>query len=169
MTRETGDEGQPQQNRHRGAPFREQARGRILAALFANHVTRYACEIDLRPKPAHDGGYLLRWSCAHDEKANRFRQCKRKADEHRNCRKSADEEDRLGLSIGAYGYSGKPVERDAILATFDEVKSFGRRSKRLLAIEPASPSGSLANSSTTRGGNWRRATGTRTSRGAFRS
>jgi len=58
---------------------------------------------------------------------------------------SADEEDRLGLSIGAYGYSGKPVERDAILATFDEVKSFGRRSKRLLAIEPASPSGSLAN------------------------
>ena len=58
---------------------------------------------------------------------------------------SADEEDRLGLSIGAYGYSGKPVERDAILATFDEVKSFGKRSKRLLAIEPASPSGSLAN------------------------
>ncbi|HEX3487373.1 MAG TPA: response regulator, partial [Micropepsaceae bacterium] len=58
---------------------------------------------------------------------------------------SADEENRLGLSIGAYGYSGKPVERDAILATFDEVKSFGLRPKRLLAIEPGSPTGSLAN------------------------
>jgi HAMP domain-containing protein/signal transduction histidine kinase/DNA-binding response OmpR family regulator len=56
---------------------------------------------------------------------------------------SADEEDRLGLSIGAYGYSGKPVERDAILATLDEVKTFGRRSKRLLAIEPGSSGGSL--------------------------
>jgi HAMP domain-containing protein/signal transduction histidine kinase/DNA-binding response OmpR family regulator len=57
---------------------------------------------------------------------------------------SADEQDRLGLSIGAYGYSGKPVERDAILATLDEVKSFGQRSKRLLAVEPGAPSGSLA-------------------------
>jgi CheY-like chemotaxis protein len=57
---------------------------------------------------------------------------------------SADEQDRLGLSIGAYGYSGKPVEREAILATLDEVKSFGQRSKRLLAVEPDAPSGSLA-------------------------
>jgi hypothetical protein len=61
------------------------------------------------------------------------------------CVISADERNRLGLSIGAYGYSGKPVERDAILATFDEVKSFGSRSKRLLAIEPALPNGSLVN------------------------
>ncbi|HXJ02914.1 MAG TPA: response regulator, partial [Micropepsaceae bacterium] len=58
---------------------------------------------------------------------------------------SADEEDRLGLSIGAYGYSGKPVERDAILATLDEVKTFGRRAKRLLAVEPGGPTASLAN------------------------
>jgi len=57
---------------------------------------------------------------------------------------SADEQHRLGLSIGAYGYSGKPVERDLILATLDEVKSFGSRSKRLLAIEPDSSGGSLA-------------------------
>jgi signal transduction histidine kinase/DNA-binding response OmpR family regulator/HAMP domain-containing protein len=57
---------------------------------------------------------------------------------------SADEEDRLGLSIGAYGFSGKPVERDAILATLDEVKTFGRRPKRLLAVEPGAPSASLA-------------------------
>jgi HAMP domain-containing protein/signal transduction histidine kinase/DNA-binding response OmpR family regulator len=57
---------------------------------------------------------------------------------------SADEEDRLGISIGAYGYSGKPVERDAILATLDEVKTFGRRPKRLLAVEPGAPAASLA-------------------------
>ena len=57
---------------------------------------------------------------------------------------SADEQNRLGLSIGAYGYSGKPVERDAILATFDEVKEFASRPKRLLAIEPAPSKGSLA-------------------------
>jgi CheY-like chemotaxis protein len=57
---------------------------------------------------------------------------------------SADEEERLGLSIGAYGYSGKPVERDAILAKLDEVKTFGSRSKRMLAIEPTVPTGSLA-------------------------
>ncbi len=57
---------------------------------------------------------------------------------------SADEQNRLGLSIGAYGYSGKPVERDAILATFDEVKEFASRPKRLLAIEPAPSKGALA-------------------------
>ena len=39
---------------------------------------------------------------------------------------SADEQNRLGLSIGAYGYSGKPVERDAILATLDDVKEFSQ-------------------------------------------
>jgi CheY-like chemotaxis protein len=58
---------------------------------------------------------------------------------------SADEQNRLGLSIGAYGYSGKPVERDAILATLDHVKSFSTRTKRLLALEPAVTAGSLAN------------------------
>jgi len=57
---------------------------------------------------------------------------------------SGDEEERLGLSIGAYGYTGKPVERDDILATLDDVKAFGSRSKRMLAIEPTVPTGSLA-------------------------
>ena len=57
---------------------------------------------------------------------------------------SADEQNRLGFSIGAYGYSGKPVERDSILATLDDVKAFGRRPKRLLAIEPSASTGSLA-------------------------
>jgi signal transduction histidine kinase/DNA-binding response OmpR family regulator len=58
---------------------------------------------------------------------------------------SADEQTRLGISMGAYGYSGKPVERDSILATLDEVKTFGRRPKRLLTIEPAASKGSLSN------------------------
>ena len=57
---------------------------------------------------------------------------------------SADEQNRFGLSIGAFGYSGKPVERDAILATLGDVKDFSKRPKRLLAIEPASSKGSLA-------------------------
>src|SRR5205085_4167512 len=45
---------------------------------------------------------------------------------------SADEQNRLGLSIGAYGFSGKPVEREQILQSFGDVKDFGRRTKRLL-------------------------------------
>jgi signal transduction histidine kinase/DNA-binding response OmpR family regulator len=57
---------------------------------------------------------------------------------------SADEQNRLGLSIGAYRYSGKPVERDTILATLDQVKSFGRRHRRLLIVESANGEGSLA-------------------------
>jgi CheY-like chemotaxis protein len=47
---------------------------------------------------------------------------------------SADEQHRLGLSIGAFGYSGKPVEREAIMATLEQVRTFGRRSKRLLTV-----------------------------------
>src|SRR5688572_10120249 len=57
---------------------------------------------------------------------------------------SADEQRRLGLTIGAYGYSGKPIERDTILATFDRVRKFGERSKRLLIVETASSHSSLA-------------------------
>jgi CheY-like chemotaxis protein len=57
---------------------------------------------------------------------------------------SADEQNRFGLEIGAYGYSGKPVERAAILATLDHVRSFSTRTKRLLALEPAPTMGSLA-------------------------
>ncbi len=49
---------------------------------------------------------------------------------------SADEQSRLGLSIGAYSFSGKPVEPGDIIATFDEVRTFRRRAKRLLAVEP---------------------------------
>ena len=57
---------------------------------------------------------------------------------------SADEQNKLGLTIGAHGFSGKPVERSTILAALDEVKDFNNRPKRLLAIEPASLRGSLA-------------------------
>jgi CheY-like chemotaxis protein len=55
---------------------------------------------------------------------------------------SADDRHRLGLSMGAYGVSGKPVERDAILATLGDVKTFGTREKRLLVVEPAGANGS---------------------------
>ncbi len=57
---------------------------------------------------------------------------------------SADEQHRLGLSIGAFGYSGKPVEREAIMATLDQVKTFGRRSKRLLTVGAQASDPSLA-------------------------
>jgi CheY-like chemotaxis protein len=57
---------------------------------------------------------------------------------------SADEQNRLGLSIGAYGFSGKPVERDQLLQSFGDVKDFGKRAKRLLVIEPKSARGSLS-------------------------
>ncbi|BCJ92249.1 histidine kinase [Terrihabitans soli] len=50
----------------------------------------------------------------------------------------------LSLNIGAYGVSGKPVERETILATLDRVKEFSKRPKRLLAIEPADRKGGLA-------------------------
>jgi signal transduction histidine kinase/DNA-binding response OmpR family regulator/HAMP domain-containing protein len=51
---------------------------------------------------------------------------------------SAHDQNRIGLSFGAYGVSGKPIERDTILASLDDAKKFGRRSKRLLVIGPAS-------------------------------
>ena len=57
---------------------------------------------------------------------------------------SADEQNKLGFSIGARGFSGKPVERSTILAALDEVKHFNSRAKRLLAVEIASLRGSLA-------------------------
>jgi CheY-like chemotaxis protein/vacuolar-type H+-ATPase subunit F/Vma7 len=50
----------------------------------------------------------------------------------------------LSLNIGAYGVSGKPVERETILATLDKVKDFGARPKRLLAVEPTARKGGLA-------------------------
>jgi signal transduction histidine kinase/DNA-binding response OmpR family regulator/HAMP domain-containing protein len=59
---------------------------------------------------------------------------------------SADDRHRLGLAMGAYGVSGKPVERDTILATFDDVKTFGTRLKRLLVLEPEGGNGSSLSS-----------------------
>ena len=57
---------------------------------------------------------------------------------------SADEQSKLGLNIGAYGYSGKPIERSTILATLDEVKNFASRAKRVLAVEGNATRGSIA-------------------------
>jgi signal transduction histidine kinase/CheY-like chemotaxis protein/HAMP domain-containing protein len=56
---------------------------------------------------------------------------------------SGDEQNRIGLGIGAYGFSGKPVEPDTILATFKDVKDFNARAKVLLAVEPASTRGGV--------------------------
>ena len=50
---------------------------------------------------------------------------------------SADEQNRLGLTIGAYGYTDKPIERERILATLDEVKKFGRAAPT--GCSPSSP------------------------------
>jgi HAMP domain-containing protein/signal transduction histidine kinase/CheY-like chemotaxis protein len=50
----------------------------------------------------------------------------------------------LSLNIGAYGVSGKPVERETVLATLDKVKAFGGRPRQLLAVEPTARKGSLA-------------------------
>jgi CheY-like chemotaxis protein len=50
----------------------------------------------------------------------------------------------LSFNIGAYGVSGKPVERETVLATLDKVKAFGKRQKRLLAVEPPARKGGLA-------------------------
>jgi CheY-like chemotaxis protein len=47
---------------------------------------------------------------------------------------SANDQNHIGLTFGAFGYSGKPVERDTILATLDGAKKFTLRPKRLLAI-----------------------------------
>jgi CheY-like chemotaxis protein len=56
---------------------------------------------------------------------------------------SANDQGQTGLSFGAYGFSGKPVEREIILANLDEAKKFGRRSKRLLVVAPGSSSSAL--------------------------
>jgi CheY-like chemotaxis protein len=39
-------------------------------------------------------------------------------------------------AMGAYGFSGKPVERETILQTLDSARKFVKRPKKLLAIEP---------------------------------
>jgi signal transduction histidine kinase/CheY-like chemotaxis protein/HAMP domain-containing protein len=50
---------------------------------------------------------------------------------------SADDHHRLGLDIGAYKFSSKPVEREEIIAALGELKSFVARPKRILAIAGA--------------------------------
>src|SRR6185436_11477476 len=57
---------------------------------------------------------------------------------------SADEQMKLGMGIGAYGYSSKPVEPDAIRATLTEVKNFRERDKRIVVVEPESSKGGIA-------------------------
>jgi HAMP domain-containing protein/signal transduction histidine kinase/DNA-binding response OmpR family regulator len=47
---------------------------------------------------------------------------------------SADEQNQVGINLGAYSFSGKPIERDTLIATLDRVKSLGERPKRVLVI-----------------------------------
>ena len=56
---------------------------------------------------------------------------------------SGNEQNRIALGIGARGFSGKPVEPDTILATFQDVKDFNAREKRVLAVEPEASKGGL--------------------------
>jgi signal transduction histidine kinase/HAMP domain-containing protein/CheY-like chemotaxis protein len=45
---------------------------------------------------------------------------------------SADDQKGLGLSMGAFGFTHKPVEREAVLSTLEGVKSFADRADRRL-------------------------------------
>jgi CheY-like chemotaxis protein len=48
---------------------------------------------------------------------------------------SADDQAGLGLSMGAYGFTSKPVERDAVVSTLEEVKSFvTERDRRVILV-----------------------------------
>ena len=47
---------------------------------------------------------------------------------------SADDQRGLGLSMGAFGFTSKPVERDVVVAKLDEVKSFVARGDRRIAL-----------------------------------
>ena len=47
---------------------------------------------------------------------------------------SADDQRGLGLSMGAFGFTSKPVERDAVLSTLEDVKSFVARQDRKIAL-----------------------------------
>ncbi|MFC5067043.1 HAMP domain-containing protein [Flaviflagellibacter deserti] len=57
---------------------------------------------------------------------------------------SGFDESGLSLEIGAYGVSSKPVERETILSTFGKVKDLNARQRRLLAFEPPSRKGRIA-------------------------
>jgi HAMP domain-containing protein/signal transduction histidine kinase/DNA-binding response OmpR family regulator len=57
---------------------------------------------------------------------------------------SANDQGRAGLSFGAFGCSGKPIERDRIMATLDEARKFGSRPKRLLVVAPEAPADAIA-------------------------
>ena len=47
---------------------------------------------------------------------------------------SADDQRGLGLSMGAFGFTSKPVERDSVVSTLEAVKSFVAKGDRRLAL-----------------------------------
>jgi len=57
---------------------------------------------------------------------------------------SADDQRGLGLSMGAIGFTSKPVERDVVLHTLEEVKAFVAKEARRIAL--VGPEGEAAES-----------------------
>jgi CheY-like chemotaxis protein len=55
---------------------------------------------------------------------------------------SADDQAGLGLSLGAYGFTSKPVEREAVVSTLDHVKKFVAADSRRVVF--AGPDGEAA-------------------------
>ncbi|MDB5458988.1 MAG: sensor histidine kinase/response regulator, partial [Caulobacteraceae bacterium] len=47
---------------------------------------------------------------------------------------SADDQRGLGLAIGAFGFTSKPVERDAVVSTLQDVKSFVAKTERRIGL-----------------------------------
>jgi CheY-like chemotaxis protein len=47
---------------------------------------------------------------------------------------SADDQRGLGLSMGAFGFTHKPVEREVVVSTLEEVKDFVARTDRRIAL-----------------------------------
>src|SRR5690606_3323537 len=51
---------------------------------------------------------------------------------------SADDQGGLGLSMGAFGFTSKPVDRDSVISTLDDVKRFvGSSDRRLVVVGSA--------------------------------
>jgi CheY-like chemotaxis protein len=47
---------------------------------------------------------------------------------------SADDQRGLGISLGAVGFTAKPVERETVVSTLEEIRSFAARPERRIAV-----------------------------------
>ncbi|WP_298744875.1 HAMP domain-containing protein [uncultured Brevundimonas sp.] len=56
---------------------------------------------------------------------------------------SADDQASLGLAIGAFGFTPKPIDRDGVVASLDEVRTFMTSTdRRLIFVGPSGPAAS---------------------------